>query len=125
MAQLVWGQDGQLEFANQEEYYYSLGLLCNSDWFNIVYEPNRLTNSWGDAFRIQCTKCPVVLPQAFQKALRSQDRINNNAYVENLHTNHNFVYDGIKYISGDYASVRTTVPAEYLDDFDSGYNALS
>lgn len=122
MARLVWGQAGQLSFANQQEYYYSLGLLCNSGWFNIVYEPNRLTNSWGDAFRIQCANCPVTLPQAFQNALRSQERINNNEYVENLYTNHNFIYDGTKYISGDYMSVRATVPAAYLADFDEGYN---
>jgi hypothetical protein len=121
MVQLEWGQARQLIFANPQEYYYSLGLLCNSDWFNIVYEPNRLTNSWGDAFRIQCANCPVVLPQAFQNALRSQERINNNEYVENLYTNHNFVYDGTKYISGDYTSVRATVPAAYLADFDEGY----
>lgn len=47
MSKLVWGQASQLTFADQEEYYYSLGLLCNSNWFNIVYEPNKLTNSWG------------------------------------------------------------------------------
>ncbi|MDE5590074.1 MAG: hypothetical protein K2J60_13215 [Acetatifactor sp.] len=122
MARLVWGQDGQLEFADQEEYYYSLGLLCNSDWFNIVYEPNRKTNSWADAFRIQCARCPVELPQAFQDALRSQDRINNNEYVENLYTNHKFVYDGKKYIHGDYDDVRETVPDKYLADFDAGYD---
>lgn len=122
MARLVWGQDGQLEFSDQEEYYYSLGLLCHSDWFNIVYEPNRLTNSWADAYRIQCSKCPVELPQAFQDALRSLDRINNNEYVENLYTNHNFIYDGTKYIYGNYEEVRETVPDKYLKDFDAGYN---
>ena len=122
MAQLVWGQAGQLSFESQEEYYYSLGLLCNSNWFNIVYEPNRLTNSWGDAFRIQCGNCPVELPQAFQDALRTQMRINNNEYVENLYENHGFTYDGTKYIFGDYATVRTTVPATYLANFDEGYN---
>lgn len=122
MAKLVWGQAGQLTFADQEEYYYSLGLLCNSNWFNIVYEPNKLTNSWGDAFRIQCANCPVALPQAFQGALRSQDRINNNEYVENLYHNHGFLYDGTKYIHGDYQTVRTTVPANYLAVFDAGYN---
>lgn len=122
MARLVWGQDGQLRFANQEEYYYSLGLLCNSNWFNIVFEPNQLTNSWGNAFRIQCANCPVDLPRAFRNALRSQERINNNEYIENLYTNHNFVYDGRKYISGDYDDVRITVSDEYLEDFDDGYN---
>lgn len=121
MARLVWGQDRQLEFADQEEYYYSLGLLCNSDWFNIVYEPNKLTNSWEDAFRIQCAKCPVALPQAFQDALRTQKRINNNEYVENLYRNHNFDFDGPKHIRGDYDDVRETVPDEYLADFDDGY----
>lgn len=122
MARLVWGKKGQLRFADKEEYYYSLGLLCNANWFNIVFEPNKLTNSWGNAFRIQCANCPVDLPQAFQKALRSQKRINNNKYVENLYMNHNFVYDERKYIRGDYDDVRRTVPDKYLADFDAGYN---
>lgn len=110
-----------MEFADQREYYYALGLLCNSDWFSIVYEPNRRTNSWEDAFRIQCGKCPVPLPQAFRDALRTQDRVNNNEYVENLYENHNFEYDGRKYISGNYDDVRETVPDAYLADFDAGY----
>lgn len=122
MARLVWGKAGQLSFADQQEYYYSLGLLCNSSWFNIVFEPNSLTDSWGDAFRIQCGNCPVQLPNAFQSALRSQDRINCNDYIENLYTNHNFTYDGVKYIYGDYTSVRATVPVAYVASFDAGYN---
>ena len=122
MAKLTWGQLDQLQFADQNEYYYALGLLCNSGWFNIVYEPNKLTNSWGDAYRIQCGKCPVALPGAFQDAIRTQSRINNNDYVENLYCNHNFHYDGGKYIYGDYAAVRTTVPSQYLASFDAGYN---
>lgn len=122
MAKLVWGQEGQLKFADQKEYYYALGLLCNSDWFNIVYEPNKLTNSWGDAFRIQCANCPVELPKAFQDALRSQKRINNNEYVENLYNNHGFLYDGTKYIHGEYQTVRATVPISYLAYFDEGFN---
>ena len=122
MAKLVWGQASQLTFADQEEYYYSLGLLCNSNWFNIVYEPNKLTNSWGGAFRIQCANCPVELPQAFKNALRSQNRINNNEYVENLYNNHGFSYDGKKYIRGEYQTVRTTVPVNYLTVCDAGYN---
>lgn len=122
MAKLVWGKDEQLRFDSQEEYYYSLGLLCNTDWFNIVYEPNKLTNSWGDAFRIQCANCPVELPQAFQNALRTQMRINNNEYIENLYYNHDFTYDGIKYIHGNYSTVRATIPPIYLANFDEGYN---
>lgn len=122
MAKLIWGKNEQLGFESQQEYYYSLGLLCRSEWFNIVYEPNKLTNSWEDAFRIQCAKCPVILPQAFQNALRSQDRINNNEYVENLYCNHDFEYDGNKYIHGNYATVRETVPPAYLVNFDEGYN---
>lgn len=92
MAKLVWGRDEQLQFADQGEYYYSLGLLCHPGRFNIVYEPNKLTNSWEDAYKIQCANCQVPLPQAFQDALRSQDRINNNEYVDNLFRNHNFKY---------------------------------
>lgn len=122
MANLIWGKDGQLSFANDEEYYYSLGLLCNSNWFNIVYEPNSVTHSWGDAFRIKCSNCPVELPNAFRNALRTQDRINNNEYVENLYNNHNFTYYGSNHIYGDYNRVRDTVPTIYLEIFDQGYN---
>lgn len=122
MAQLDWGKFDQLSFEDQEEYYYSLGLLCNSNWFKIVYEPNKRTNSWTDAFRIQCANCPVPLPAAFKDALRTQKRINNNDYVENLYSNHMFDYNGGKYITGDYDKVRTTVPARYIASFDQGYN---
>ena len=122
MAKLIWGKDEQLRFESQQEYYYSLGLLCRSEWFNIVYEPNKRTNSWADAFRIQCGNCPVELPQAFKNALRSQERINNNEYVENLYLNHDFDYDGNKYIQGNYTTVKRTVPTEYFADFEDGYN---
>lgn len=121
MARLEWGKYDQLSFEDEEEYYYSLGLLCNSDWFKIVYEPNSITNSWTDAFRIQCGRCPVKLPPAFKDALRTQDRINNNEYVENLYTNHGFDYDEEKYITGSYNKVRATVPQKYVGDFDKGY----
>ncbi len=124
MAKLVWGRDEQLQFADQGEYYYSLGLLCHPGRFNIVYEPNKLTNSWEDAYKIQCANCQVPLPQAFQDALRSQDRINNNEYVDNLFRNHNFKYKegDDKHIYGDYDDVRETVPDAYLEDFDEGYD---
>lgn len=124
MAKLVWGRDEQLQFADQGEYYYSLGLLCRPGRFNIVYEPNKLTNSWEDAYRIQCANCQVPLPQAFQDALRSQDRINNNEYVDNLFRNHNFKYKegDDKHIYGDYDDVRETVPDAYLKDFEKGYD---
>ena len=123
MAQLIWGKAGQLRFENNEEYYYSLGLLCKSNWFSIVYEHNSQTNSWADAFRIQYSGCSIEkLPTGFRNALRTQQRINNNEYVENLYHNHNFCYDGNKYIYGDYNNVRSTVPEEYIQNFDLGYN---
>ncbi len=43
--QLTWGQNEQLEFSDEEEYYYALGLLCLNSWFPITFqkEPKGLT----------------------------------------------------------------------------------
>lgn len=122
MINLEWGKNKQLSFSNPNEYFYSLGLLCHNEWFNIVYEQNKRTKSWTDAYRIECANCPKSkLSNAFINALRDNSRINNNEYVKNLLDNHKFdCLDG-KHIYGDYIIVRTTVPRFYINDFNNGY----
>lgn len=124
MAKLIWGNNGQLNFKDEREYFCSLGLLCKKNAFNIVYEHNKLTNSWEDAYRIQCPAYLIgILTDAFKNALRTQNRINNNEYIKNLIDNHNFEYTGNgKYIIGDYLKVINTVPTQYRSDFTAGYN---
>lgn len=123
MVKLIWGNDGQLNFKDEREYFYSLGMLCKNNEFNIVHEYNKLTNSWEDAYRIQCHN-KDILTDAFRNALRTQNRINNNEYIENLLNNHNFEYmeKDHKHIIGNYSNVISTVPAQYHRDFDDGYN---
>lgn len=117
--QLTWGQNEQLEFSDEEEYYYALGLLCLNSWFPITFQmdPKRLTVQ----YRIYCNGCPAeFMPRAFRRAETTGGIINNNEYVRNLCENHGFLKTGNK-ISGNYAVVRKTVPLEYRDAFDKGY----
>ena len=45
-------------------------------------------------------------------------RINCNDFVENIVTDHGFSYGGYQ----DVKAIRETIPANYLQYFDEGYN---
>lgn len=96
-----------------------MGLLCLNSWFPITFQmdPKRLTVQ----YRIYCNGCPAeFMPRSFRRAETTGGIINNNEYVRNLCENHGFLKTGNK-ISGNYAVVRKTVPLEYRDAFDKGY----
>ena len=106
---LRWGMNGQLEFWDEEEYYYVLGLLCYPDWFDIS-----VTGS--GAYKIKCLN---FVPSAFEDGITDRNEIYNNDYIrDNLMVKHNFTRIG-KRIYRDFLEVRKTVPAEYLRAFDS------
>ena len=123
MAQLVWGSNGQLRFKDSNEYYWTLGHICNRNFYTITLEKNSLTDSWSDAYRIRCLTNAKNLSEAFYKALRNGNRINCNDYVINLRGNHRFDFVGghSNEIIGKYEEVKKTVPKEYLDVFEAGY----
>lgn len=111
---------GTLKFDDENEYYTALGSFCNSKAFTIGYEPNKLTGSYSDAYRLRKLTTANELIQPIERAIRSAGRINCNKYVDNLLQNHNFVLVG-KRIYGNLENVIKTVPEKYIACFIQGY----
>lgn len=111
---------GTLIFNNEKEYYTALGIFCNPRLFRIHFEPNKLTGSYGNAYRLRKLKDVGYLIKPIENAIKSQGRINSNSYVENLLQNHNFISVGSA-IYGKIDDVIHTVPKKYKDDFIHGY----
>lgn len=120
--QLVYGNEGQLCFDNKKQYYETVGALCNQDIFYITYEENKKTKSYTDAYRIRCKIGAEKLLPPLKKALKSQNRINCNEFVEQLWRKHDFRFDREqKRLSADYKKVIKTIPDQYVEAFRAGY----
>ena len=118
-----FGSIGQVQFANEHEYYKLLGYLAKSDGStSLAWEHNENQGAWGSEGRIQVhiTNMPTI----GQLKLTAGNgggifyRINCNEFVENLNINHGFVYGGIQ----NAENIRQTVPASFIKDFDDGFN---
>ena len=121
MARLRFGQQGQVSFRDQEEYYYALGFLANSRNAELRWENNEEAGAWGSEGRIHCLVPENRFPQCFRfTAGRGviYARINCNEYVGTLITEHNFSYNGN---SQNIEKIFETVPEKYRDAFRKGY----
>lgn len=64
------------------------------------------------------------MPQLWQISLTAGNggnvinRINCNEFVENICTQHGFIYGGIQNVS----QIQSTIPQQYIDDFIDGLN---
>lgn len=119
MYQSSFGTIGQIKFANEHEYYTFLGYLAKSDGStSLTWENNEQQGAWASEGRIQILK---PLPYSFNVSLTAGvgnivARINCNEFIENIRDNHNFIMGATQNIS----SIRSTVPPQYLQDFDAG-----
>lgn len=118
-----FGTIGQIQFANEHEFYKLLGYLAKSDGStSLAWEHNEDQGAWGSEGRIQIHV--TNMPAIGQLKLTAGNgggifyRINCNEFVENLNVNHGFVYGGVQNI----ANIRQTIPVSFLQDFDEGYN---
>ena len=117
-----FGKLGQLRFPKPEDYYRFLGYLAHAD-IKVVYEYNEDTGSWGNAGRIcfYTSRVPRNWGKITYREGRGDSmwyRINCNDFVENIVTDHGFTYGGYQ----DVEAIRETIPANYLQYFDEGYN---
>ena len=116
-----FGSLGQIQFANEHEYYKFLGYLAKSDGStSLTWEHNENQGAWASEGRIQILS-PLPLPYPFNVSLTAGvgnivARINCNEFIENIRVNHNFIMGASQNIS----SIRSTVPHKYLQDFDAG-----
>lgn len=114
-----FGTSGQVQFANEHEYYKFLGYLAKSDGSTcLVWEHNEEQGAWASEGRIQILR---PLPYPFNLSLTAGvsniiARVNCNEFIENIRANHNFITG----TSQNSAAIRSTIPPQYLQDFDDG-----
>lgn len=118
-----FGHNSQIQFANEHEFYKFLGYLAKSDGStSLVWEHNENQGAWGSEGRIQIHA--NNMPQLWQISLTAGNggnvinRINCNEFVENICTQHGFIYGGIQNVS----QIQSTIPQQYIDDFIDGLN---
>lgn len=121
MYQQSFGSHGQIQFADEHEYYKFLGYLAKSDGStSLVWEHNEAQGAWASEGRIQILS-PIPYPFQLQETAgvgNILSRVNCNDFIENLRSNHNFVIGKNQNIP----NVRSTIPTEYIADFDEGLN---
>ena len=83
---LIWGNNPELKFISNDEYYEGLGQLTN-DCCKITYEENSVTGSYSDVYRIAFDCNPHKLILAFQDKLRTGNRINCDEYIVSVKLN--------------------------------------
>lgn len=124
---LIWGENKQLQFKNDKEYFESLGVFSNPELTRIYIEDNAKRGSFSDAYRLSLyknTRDCENLPNSIKNAMKDHGRINCNAYVENLIKNHGFVISG-NIIAVLLDDVLKTLPLnrdECMLAFMKGYN---
>lgn len=123
MYKQYFGKRRRMRFDSQNEYYETLGFLAKSDGsITLVWENNELQGAWGSEGRIHChsnlVKFTAPLKRKFTKgrAKKVLHRINCNEFVQDLINTHNFSMGS----NQNTVSIRSTIPAPYLIDFDRG-----
>ena len=116
-----FGSRGQIQFADEHEYYKFLGYLAKSDGTtSLVWEHNEDQGAWASEGRIQILS-PIPYPFQLQETAgvgNILSRVNCNEFIENIRSDHNFVTGKHQ----DLAKIRTTIPEEYMMDFEEGLN---
>lgn len=114
-----FGSHGQIQFANEHEYYKFLGYLAKSDGStSLVWEHNEEQGAWASEGRIQILS-PIPYPFQLQETAgvgNILSRVNCNEFIENIRVDHKFVTGKHQ----DLAKIRTTIPEEYMMDFEEG-----
>ncbi len=119
----LFGKGRQMKFTSPEEYYETLGFIAKSDGTCDIYrEENQNQGAWSYEVRMNCYKNLTSFPPPLKRKLtrgkgkKVLRRINCNEFFEDLINNHNFDYG----LTQDTESIRSTIPKQYLADFDRG-----
>lgn len=114
-----FGSRGQIQFADEHEYYKFLGYLAKSDGTtSLVWEHNEDQGAWASEGRIQILS-PIPYPFQLQETAgvgNILSRVNCNEFIENICINHKFMTGKYQ----DIVNIRTTIPEEYMMDFEEG-----
>ena len=135
MAQLDWGNGTGigLHFRNDGEYYETLGYLSKGSRPVVIYtHKNDISGAWAGQGKLETRVNKNVLPIGLKRSfdMSGDHRLSVTDYVANLVYNHSFTRytdpTGNRYtyyrLPESYVAVRNTVPDEFIEDFDRGYN---
>lgn len=116
-----FGTKNQISFNSEAEYYELLGFLTkNNGSTKIVWEENNEQGAWGEEGRIQffVTQPALLRAQLAHTAGNSSiiSRVNCNEFVEHIRRYHGFSFGD----NQNHSNVRTTIPIQFLGDFDNG-----
>lgn len=123
--QLIFGKTPQLIFNSVNEFYRTLGQMCNESFCSITYETNSETGSYSDVYRIKILSNQNYLVPGMKKKCKNGNRINCHPYIEYLVEKFGFTLQN-KTVYRDYNKVikSTFFDINYLSDFQSGYNEV-
>ena len=117
-----FGSIGQMQFANEQEYYRLLGYLAKSNGSTeLVWERNEEQGAWESEGRIKFLSPKpnnigiLKLTAGVGKILY---RVNCNEFVKNIYENRNFVQGKVQNIE----RIRETIPIEFMNNFNEGLN---
>lgn len=122
MANLTYGVNRQVQFSNEEEFFFTLGFLAKSDGStSLSWENNSESGAWGNEGRIHCYSNLIKFPAALANAFTTGTgcilkRVNCNEFVKLLNEEYFFVFGGVQ----DADAIRANVPDEYKEHFDNG-----
>lgn len=122
MYKTTFGTRNKIRFNNEHEFYELLGFLAKSDRStSLVWEHNEKQGAWGSEGRIQfhTLNHPFKANLPYSAGVGSiTNRVNCNEFIKNLNVNHGFIMGGQQNVD----TIRTTIPTQYLPDFERGLN---
>jgi hypothetical protein len=118
-----YGQNNQVRFADEHEYYRFLGYLAKSDGSTkIVYEHNELQGAWASENRIQFFVDPpmqIISNVSLTAGVGNiKYRVNCNDFLQEIINLHGFMNGKNQNLS----IIRKTIPPAYIQDFNNGLN---
>lgn len=126
MIQLVYGRMKQLNFQSKQDLYISIGFLAKAK-IRLYIEDNDINFSggeeaWAKEWRMSFSKIPTNTPQSIKDSIKpnkdgSNPRLNNKEFINDLlKLKCDFQLGNTQ----DIAKIRTTIPSQYISDFDYG-----
>lgn len=115
-----YGKQNQISFNSDSQYYKALGYLAKSDGTtSLTWENNKEQGAWGSEGRIHFYVDNPKISGYFKHTKGTGNivsRVNCNEFILNLYQNHNFINANNQNIE----NIRSTVPSQYIDDFNYG-----
>lgn len=124
MLRKIWGRNGQVRFASEQEYYRIIGYLARSKGeTELTWEHNEDQGAWGSEGRIHFYGSNKKFPNNFSYTKGRGNvtyRVNCNDFVEHLSNR-------FKFVQGKYQNIpaiRQSIPLEWVKYFDEGVQGL-